>query len=136
MSWWQKIRSGGGIAEDISALAAAQQRAEAEGGIEDTDEFSQGRVDYDALGMSMDPAKQTKTFGDRQDTDVINLSDNSLDGQHLHSAIFRMAGGDGTSYIPMSPLPSPKTGDVVTGEGAYAGPDQLVFGFSRLRSPA
>jgi len=126
LSFWALIRSGGGTDAEIKALQAAQERAESESSVEDTDEIRMARVDYDELTMQAPAADQKMTLGDRIDTDQVNLDDNAVDGQRVGTPLFRFCGGDATTYVVSGG--QAKNGDGYSGNGAFGNSECLVTG--------
>ena len=133
MSFWTQLRSGGGTDADIRALQASQERLEAESSLEDTDELTMGRVDYDEMALSMNPADQTaKLDGDKTDTDTLGLQGDALDGPTIAPPVFRLAGGDATTY-QVNDLPAgkpAKTGDKM--DGIFTQGQPWCFGFCQV----
>jgi hypothetical protein len=142
LSFWTQLRSGGGNDADIRTLQASQERIEAESSIENTDELTMGRVDYDGIGFGMDPDDQTAELfgyagqpdGDGADTDGLGLGADARDGSSLEPMGFRMCGGDATTYtVADSPAGElAKTGDKV--DGIFGdGMTPWIFGYSQAR---
>lgn len=120
MSFFNKIRQGGGLDSTVKELSARQQLFEAEHSVEDTDEIRQARVDYDEVLLTTPAGEQKQALdGDRTDTDNASLSSSAADGRHRGQSLFCIAGGDCTGYLVDGYVA--KTGDTYNGNGCFDG---------------
>jgi hypothetical protein len=125
MSFFNKIRQGGGLDSTVKELSARQQVFEAEHSVEDTDEIIQSRVDYDDMAITTPASEQKQALdGDKTDTDSTNLSSGTADGQYRSNSLFCLAGGDCTSYLVHDSVA--KTGDTLNGNGGFDGLPAVV----------
>ncbi len=125
MSFFNKIRQGGGLDSTVKELSARQQVFESEHSVEDIDEIIQSRVDYDDMTLTTPASEQKQALdGDKTDTDNANLAVSTADGQYRNTLLFCIAGGDCTGYLIHDSVA--KTGDTYNGNGAFDGLPAVV----------
>jgi hypothetical protein len=130
---WRQIRRTGGLPDIVKGMIEEQQRQQAESGIEDINDLEQARVDFDAIAYT-DTGTGTLS-GTESDTDTMSYTDN-YDG-HERNSIFRLCGGDATSFtIAGAPAGAKhKTGDTLSKDGCFGRNEAAIVGHCVMGGP-
>ncbi len=133
MSAWRQIRSTGGLNDVVKSLIEEQQRQQAELGVEDINDLEQARVDFD--GIAYTDTHTATLNGTESDTDTIDYTD--ADEPSSRGRIFRMCGGDSTSFvIANAPAGAKyKTGDTFSRDGCFGRNESAVIGHCAMGGP-
>jgi hypothetical protein len=130
---WRQIRRTGGLPDIVKGMIEEQQRQQAESGIEDINDLEQARVDFDAIAYT-DTGTGTLD-GTESDTDTIDYSDN--DEPMSRGRIFRLCGGDATSFTIAGALSGAKhkSGDTLSKDGCFGRNEAAIVGHCVMGGP-
>jgi hypothetical protein len=125
---WRQIRNTGGLNDIVKGLIDAQQRQQAEQGVEDINDLEQARVDFD--GIAYTDTHTATLNGTEGDTDTVAYDD--TESGRTVGPKFRLCGGEGMTYF-IANAPSAnraKSYDTqVASPGGESGNERAIVGF-------